>query len=63
MAESNVVITPDPAEKVASFTSTLALGQRPARGRAADGGGRKPRVVVTGGSGKLGRAVVRDVSV
>lgn len=36
----------------ASFTDKLALGEAP-RGEA------KPRVIVTGGSGKLGRATVR----
>lgn len=66
MPETSIVTAPGPAEKIASFTSTLALGQRPARGRAAtesEGKDRKLRVAVTGGSGKLGRAVVRDVSV
>lgn len=36
----------------ASFTADLALGEAPR-------GSRKPRVVVTGGSGKLGRATVQ----
>lgn len=36
----------------ASFTADLALGEAPR-------GPRKPRVVVTGGSGKLGRATVQ----
>lgn len=39
----------------ASFTSTLGLGEAP-RGPA------KPRVIVTGGSGKLGRATVKYLS-
>ena len=40
---------------VPSFTAALALGEQPR-------GDRKPRVIVTGGSGKLGRATVADLS-
>lgn len=41
-----------PADTASSFTDKLALGEAPR-------GDTKPRVIVTGGSGKLGRATVR----
>ena len=40
---------------IASFTADLGLGEAPR-------GDRKPRVIVTGGSGKLGRATVQYLS-
>jgi FlaA1/EpsC-like NDP-sugar epimerase len=64
--KTEITATAGSAEKVASFTTTLALGLRPPRGHAvsaAEGSAKKSRVVVTGGSGKLGRAVVRDVRI
>lgn len=49
------------SNKNPSFTTSLALGEAPPRpGQQVSA--RKPRVIVTGGSGKLGRSVVREVS-
>jgi len=49
------------AGKNPSFTTNLALGEAPPRpGQQVSA--RKPRVIVTGGSGKLGRSVVRELA-
>ncbi|KZT37800.1 NAD(P)-binding protein [Sistotremastrum suecicum HHB10207 ss-3] len=49
----------EPQQAVGSFSDTLALGEPPSR----DGKNvQKKRVVVTGGSGKLGRATVRELA-
>lgn len=44
-----------PSTEPSSFSRSLALGEAPR-------GDRKPRVIVTGGSGKLGRATVRHLA-
>jgi len=46
---------------IASFTDTAALGQRQLRDTSRPEPEKKKRVVITGGSGKLGRWVVREM--
>ncbi len=46
---------------IPSFTPTAALSERRLRDTAQPEPPRKPRVVVTGGSGNLGRWVVREM--
>lgn len=49
-------------EKIASFTDTAALSERAVTDPSLPPKERKKRVIVTGGSGKLGRWVVKEMA-